>query len=256
LPHPVEALYEIATLTPQPYAVASPQGQPMTRPLTSQLLKVALVLLLAAPLGLFVAFKLFSSPTSPPVVPTGQTVVASPTPPPALCVPLTLGDVPKRLCDVITLLEPLKQRGEEQDLGLLMRLNKSDSVPSYVAREDLSIWVQTPSIFDSFVYVDYYSADGTVVHLFPTPQEAMQHLGRLQTLTVDQIDGQPIEIQAPFGIELVTVVASQTPLFPNPRAETEDIDAYVNALRQVLTQEEATTTVTATFSLLTTRDNN
>jgi hypothetical protein len=256
LRHPVEALYEIATLTPQPYAVASPQGQPMTRPLTSQLLKVALVLLLAAPLGLFVAYKLLppppptlAAPVVPPVAPL------SPSPPEAQCAPLTLGHVPEPLCAVIKLLEPLKQRGEVQDLGLLVHLNKPESVPSYVARDDLAVKVQTPSKFDSFVYVDYYSAEGTVVHLFPTPQESLQRFGRSQALTVDQIHGQPLEIQAPFGIELVTVVASQTPLFQNPRAETEDIATYVNALRQVMTQEEAKTTMTATFSLLTTRDN-
>jgi hypothetical protein len=156
---------------------------------------------------------------------------------------------------VIKLLEPLKQRGEVQDLGLRMYLNKLDSVPSYVARDDLAIRVQTPSKFDSFVYVDYYSADGTVVHLFPTPQEAMQRFGRSQALTVQQLNGQPLEIQAPFGIELVTVVASQTPLFLKPRAGTEESAAYVNALRQALMQEETRTTITATFSLLTTRDN-
>jgi type IV/VI secretion system ImpK/VasF family protein len=257
LAHPVEALHEIDMLTPQPYAVASPQGQPITRPLTSKLLKVALMLLLAVPLGLFVAYKLLPSPTptvaSPAVPPAAP---RPPSPPEAQCAPLTVGNVPKPLCAAITLLEPLKQRGEEQDLGLLLRLKESDSVPSYVAREDLTIWVQTPSTFESFVYVDYYSTDGTVVHLFPTPQEAMPRLGPSQTLTVDRIHGQPLEIQAPFGIELVTVVASQTPLFPNPRAEVEDIDAYVHALRQVLTQEEAKTTLTATFALLTTRDNN
>jgi len=156
---------------------------------------------------------------------------------------------------VIKLLEPLKQRGEGQELGLLMRLNKSDSVPSYVARDDLAVLIQTPSKFDSFVYVDYYSADGTVVHLFPTPPEAMHRVGRSQALTVHQLNGRPLEIQAPFGIELVTVVASQTQLFLNPRAGAEESAAYVNALRQVLIQEEAKTTITATFSLLTTRDN-
>jgi microcystin-dependent protein len=83
----------------------------------------------------------------------------------------------------------------------------------------------------------------------------MQRFGRSQALTVQQLNGQPLEIQAPFGIELVTVVASQIPLFLNPRAGTEDSAAYVNALRQALMQEEAKTTITATFSLLTTRDN-
>lgn len=256
LPPSVEALHAIATLTPQPYAVASPQGQPIRRPRTSQLLTVALVLLLAAPLGLFVAYKLLPPPTptlAGPAVPPA--VPPQPAPPEAPCAPLTLGNVPEPLCAVITLLEPLKQRGERQDLGLLMRLNKPDSVPSYVARDDLAVRVQTPGKFDSFVYVDYYSADGTVVHLFPTPQEAMQRLGRSQTLRVYQLNGRPLEIQAPFGIELVTVVASQTPLFLNPRAGVEDIEAYVKALRQVLTQEETKTTMTATFSLLTTRDN-
>ena len=256
LPHAVEALHEITTLTPQPYAVAAPQGQPIVHPLTSQLLKVALGLLLAVPLGLFVTYKLLPPPTSTsagPAIP--PVVLPQPAPPDAPCAPRTVGHVPEPLCVVIKLLEPLKQRGEVQDLDLRMRLNKLDSVPSYVARDDLAIRVQTPSKFDSFVYVDYYSADGTVAHLFPTPQEAMQRFGRSQALTVQQLNGQPLEIQAPFGIELVTVVASQTPLFLNPRAGTEDSAAYVNALRQALMQEEAKTTITATFSLLTTRDN-
>ena len=268
LRHPVEVLYETATLTPQPYAVASPQDRPIRRPLRSQLLKAALVLLLAAPLGLFVAYKLLPTPTltsaGPAISPVSPVAPIPPSPPEASllpspaetpCKPLTLGNVPEHLCAVIKLLEPVKQRGDAQDLGLLMRLNKPDSVPSYVARDDLAIWVQAPNKFDSFVYVDYYTSAGTVVHLFPTPEEAMQRLGRWQALTVDQIQGQPLEIQAPFGIELVTVVASQTPLFLNPRAGTEDSETYVNALRQVLNQEEAKTTVAATFFLLTTHDN-
>jgi type IV/VI secretion system ImpK/VasF family protein len=256
LPHAVEALHAITTLTPQPYAVASPQGQPIIRPLTSQFLKVTLGLLLAVPLGLFVTYKLLPPPAPTSASPGVQPVVLpQPAPPDAPCAPRTIGNVPEPLCAVIKLLEPLKQRGEGQDLGLRMYLNKSDSVPSYVARDDLAIRVHTPSKFDSFVYVDYYSADGTVVHLFPTPQEAMQHFGRSQELTVKQLNGQPLEIQAPFGIELITVVASQTRLFLKPRAGAEDREAYVNALRQALLQEEVKTTITATFSLLTTRDN-
>ena len=89
----------------------------------------------------------------------------------------------------------------------------------------------------------------------PPPQEARKRVGRSQALTVHQFNGLPLEIQAPFGIELVTVMASQTQLFLNPRAGAEESEAYVNALRQVLIQEEAKTTITATFSLLTTRDN-
>jgi len=253
LTRPVEAPHEIATLTPQPYTVAPPQGQPITLPLTSQLLKVALTLLLVVPLGLFVAYKLLpppaptlAGPPAPPVVP--------PPPPGSSCAPLAVGNVPQLLCTVIELLEPLKQRGEKQELGLLARLNKLESLPSYVAGEDLDVRVQTLTRFDSFVYVDYYSADGTVVHLFPSSQEAMQRLGRSQALTVNQINGRPLEIQAPFGIELVTVVASTTPLFLTLRAGSEDVEGYVDALRWALAQEGAGTIRTATFSWLTTRD--
>jgi type IV/VI secretion system ImpK/VasF family protein len=255
LTRPVEAPHEIATLTPQPYTVAPSQGQPITLPLTSQLLKVALALLLVVPLGLFVAYKLLPPP-APTLAGHGASSDVPPPPPPgSSCAPLAVGNVPRLLCPVIELLEPLKHRGEAQALGLLARLNKLGSLPSYVAGEDLAVEVQTPPRFDSFVYVDYYSADGTVVHLFPSAQEAMPRLGRSQALMVNQINGQALEIQAPFGIELVTVVASTTPLFLSPRAGSEEVAGYVDALRRALTQEGEGIIRTATFSWLTTRDN-
>ena len=256
LTRPVEAPHEIATLTPQPYTVAPSQGQPITRPLTSQFLKVVMALLLVVPLGLLVAYKLLPPPGPTLAGPAAPSVAAPQPPPPGSpCTPLALGNVPRLLCTVIELLEPLQQRGEKQELGLRARLNKPESLPSYVAGEDLVVEVQTPSRFDSFVYVDYYSADGTVVHLFPSSQEAMQRLGRSHALTVNQINGRPLEIQAPFGIELVTVVASTTPLFLTSRAGSEDVEGYVNALRRALTQEGAGIIRTATFSWLTTREN-
>jgi type IV/VI secretion system ImpK/VasF family protein len=162
--------------------------------------------------------------------------------------------VPHPLCAVLDLLEPFKAHAEKQALGMVVSLNKSGSMPIYLKGErDLGVVVKTPTQFESHVYIDYYATDGGVAHLFPNPKEKMNFFKSSSSYAVD-LDRIGMEISEPFGLELVTVIASRAPLFAVPRFDPEPAESYLNVLRQALPKEVSTSEVAATFSFIMTRD--
>lgn len=163
--------------------------------------------------------------------------------------------IPRPFCEVLDLLEPFQRRNEEQAFGLVASLNKQGPLPVYSHHENFSIQVKTPAKFESYIYVDYYSTDETVGHLFPNPEERVNRFGPGRSYTVGQLDGpHPWVILPPFGRDLVTVIASKTPLFSTPRYNAEAAEAYLNELRRVLPEEVSTSEIAATFSFITTRE--
>jgi type IV/VI secretion system ImpK/VasF family protein len=159
--------------------------------------------------------------------------------------------IPRPFCEVVELLEPLQERAEGQRFGLAMRLNKTEAKPIYRRDENLVVTVQTPTAFESHVYVDYYTADAGVGHLFPNSQERKNVFRPGSAVVVGE--GMTWQIQPPFGLELVTVIASKTPLFLPPRLEpeSETAEAYLNVLRPAL---KSASEVVATFYFITTQD--
>ena len=55
-------------------------------------------------------------------------------------------------------------------LGLTASLDKPGDSPLYYNNENFIIAVKAPTKFESYVYVDYYSTDETVGHLFPNDE--------------------------------------------------------------------------------------
>ena len=163
--------------------------------------------------------------------------------------------ISRPFCDILDLLDPFKKRGEEQSFGLLANLNKQGSPPVYLDSENFVIDIKTPTKFDSYVYVDYYSTDEMVGHLFPNPKETINRFGTNRSLTVGQPNGpQPWLITPPFGQDLVTVIASKTQLFSTPRPEPgERAEVYIEALRQVLPKDVSKSEVAATFYFIKTQ---
>jgi hypothetical protein len=103
------------------------------------------------------------------------------------------------------------------------------------AGETFGITVDTPD-FDSYVHVAYVQADGTVVHL---QQVDADHL---RTIAADsQIkfgDGQDgrdrFEVSGPYGDEMLLVISSRSPLFAEPRPQTETEREFLTALREAI----------------------
>lgn len=158
-------------------------------------------------------------------------------------------------CEVLDLLEPFKKRGEEQALGLTARLDKPGDPPLYYHKENFFVEVKAPTKFESYVYVDYYSTDETVGHLFPNAKETSNRLGPGRTYTVGQLNG-PRQwlVLPPFGRDLVTVIASKAPLFSQPRPEAEPVRTYLQDLHQALSKDLPTADVAATFYFIQTQD--
>ena len=163
-------------------------------------------------------------------------------------------------CEVMALLEPLQKHAETHDFGLKVRLinKEGKKSPVYVQGENLIIEVTTPAQFESFVYVDYYSTDGKVYHLFPNPQEALNFLPPRSVYTVGQPDGKHVELKPlpPFGRELIAVMATKQPLVFTPkvpRYDPEPAGLYLDQLRQALPRDLAQAEIAATFYTIETR---
>jgi hypothetical protein len=149
-------------------------------------------------------------------------------------------------CVVLDILEPVQKHAEAGDFGLKVRLvnKEGKKSPVYVQGENLIIEVTTPAKFESFVYVDYYSTDGQVQHLFPNIKEPLNFLSPRSVYTVGQPDDKHVEWKPlpPFGRELITVIATRQPLVftpKTPRYDPELASAYLDQLRQTIPRDEA-----------------
>src|SRR5262249_54192267 len=75
--------------------------------------------------------------------------------------------IPPLFCAVLELLEPIKKQAEDRGLDLMVSLNQAGDIPNYYDGQNLVITGKTPTKFESYVYIDYYNADGGVTHLLP-----------------------------------------------------------------------------------------
>jgi type IV/VI secretion system ImpK/VasF family protein len=281
---PVESVQEIEKITAQPYGVHPPIGRPVRYPLTNLLLQAGLVLLITVPL-VFFGLKTCSGPSAPlqldaksiqkrlPQQPCAKVSVAVQAGvvelggrvasasqgadmrkivesfPGVTQVQEKFDIIPRPFCAVLDLLEPIKKQAEDRGMNLVTKLNKDGNIPDYYDKENLAITGKTPIKFDGYIYVDYYSADGQVGHLLPSLVQKTNRLASNQSFAVP--DGryeQKINADPP-GLELITIVASKTSLFPVPR-NNEPADVYLNELHQVLSQEKVKSDVTATFHFI------
>ena len=290
LTRPIENVQDIDKIVSQPYEVKPPPPRLIRRPLTNLLPQIGLALLVIIPLVFFLLYK-FWQPSSPQL--TVQTILQrlSPLPP---CANITVGlqagvvelggrvmseeqranirrtvqniqgvttvtdsalrIIPAPFCEVLDILEPINKQTVDQGLGLVVQLNKPGTNPVYFDGENLIISGKTPIKFPSYIYIDYYTTDRMVAHIFPE-QGIVQSFDPNKTFTIGQPKDQqlPWTIQQPFGLELVTVIASKVQLFPASRQPVEQAGSYINALRQALSPRSSQAEVAATYFIITTR---
>ena len=289
LTRPVESVQDIEKITAQPYEVHPPIGRPVRYPLTHLLLQAGLVLLVMVPLAFF-GLKTCGGPPAPLQIDAqaiqqllaqqqcarvsvslqagivdlgGRVASASQGADIRKIVESVQGVtqvkekfdiIPRPFCAVLDLLEPIKKQAEDRGIDLATSLNKAGNLPDYYDKESLVIRGKTPTQFDSYVYVDYYSADGMVGHLLPNLKETTNRLGSKGSLAVGQPDGpQPLLISAqPPGLELITVIASKTPLFSGLRND-EPAESYLKELSQALSKANVKLDVAATFHFIRTK---
>ncbi|MCO4861746.1 serine/threonine-protein kinase [Cupriavidus sp. WGlv3] len=87
---------------------------------------------------------------------------------------------------------------------------------------------------DSYVYVDYFAADGKVAHMVPSQRIPAHQAPPAYHATVG--DSGDWIVSAPFGNELVVLLTTPAPLFAARRAEVESRQDYLRALEKPLAQ--------------------
>ena len=113
---------------------------------------------------------------------------------------------------------------------------------TYVDGERLRLDLTAPD-YDAFIYMDYFVADGSVIHLQPNdivpltfaPAKSAQSVGRA-------LKGQPyldLVVSAPFGQEIAAAFASNVPLYEGTRPIQEPAEAYLAFLKERVTDARA-----------------
>ncbi|WP_148219489.1 DUF4384 domain-containing protein [Azospirillum sp. B510] len=112
--------------------------------------------------------------------------------------------------------------------------------PALNAGDALTLEIKAPA-HPVRVQVDYFTVDGTVIHLLPNPSDGGTALdaGASRRLGDKPEAGAARQrrfwtIGPPYGIELLLTIATAAPLFPAPRPEQEPAADYLAALADAL----------------------
>lgn len=97
----------------------------------------------------------------------------------------------------------------------------------------IKISLTTPR-FPAYVTVDYFSHDGSVLHVHPSAQLLPPH-----SAFMAQNGGAIGTVGPPYGEDLIVAIASSKPLFAASRPEAETASAYLPAVGQALLAEQA-----------------
>jgi serine/threonine protein kinase len=127
-------------------------------------------------------------------------------------------------CEAAALLRPLVDKSEMSGATLGL----ADG-PAHLGNP-LALDVRAPA-FDGYAYVDYFTSDGEVLHLFPNDKDAFN----FRPAHNDFVLGQPPDagmqrcwtLSGSTGEQLVTYIASSEPLFPAPRPARENAKDYL-----------------------------
>lgn len=141
------------------------------------------------------------------------------------------------LCAPLETFTPYVRVNRENNLGLTIQARNQDGI--YVENENLVVDLKLPD-FESYVYVDYYSIDGGVLHMLPN-EAYPENLGsaNIDVTLGDDDSVRSWTIAAPYGTEMVVVMTSPEPLFETQRNEVEFASSYLPDLHKRLEQIES-----------------
>ncbi len=136
-------------------------------------------------------------------------------------------------CDVLNAIRPYHSLIPQA--GLTLGLNLSNGKTALV-NGDLITVDNTMPAFSGYLETDYFSSDGSVLHLYPTPTDKPVKLqaGATKVLGDAAHGGARWQISPPYGTDLIVSIASNLPLFDTQRPQGEDASAYLPALRSAL----------------------
>ncbi|MDQ0589002.1 DotU family type IV/VI secretion system protein [Variovorax paradoxus] len=150
-------------------------------------------------------------------------------------------------CEVFAILKPYQLRNREKAYGLgVMAVTASDG--RLREGDDVRVQVAAPR-HDSYLWVDYYTADGSVMHLNTGQAPARLRAGEKLELGRD-IPSSWL-VAPPFGTVLVTVLSSPAPFDGTAdRPPYELASAYLLRLREALATNRGAERLLADFEFL------
>lgn len=153
--------------------------------------------------------------------------------PGASTVDLAVQEVDNNKCALLAALGPYWIAHRMAGGGGALRLKRpGGATGTTLAQGDaLVVDVSTPG-YQSYVAVDYFELDGSVVHLLPNLRSRDNLKPPSQVTTVGG-SGDWL-IGAPFGNEMLVMVATPVPLFEGLRPEAETAGDYLSALEKQL----------------------
>lgn len=142
---------------------------------------------------------------------------------------LNVRQVNRDFCPVISALAPYWR--SNQETGRATSIYTKGNNEQLIEGDSLIVNITTPG-YDSYVNIDYYVLDGSVVHLVPSPRAKANQAPANYTATI----GSPGSwvVSKPFGSELIALLITPVPLFDNIRPEHESRAAYLQALEKQL----------------------
>lgn len=151
-------------------------------------------------------------------------------------VKLNVRQVDPDKCAVISTFAPYWVAHRRAGGGAVIRLAGRDANAVLVEGDSLMVDVTTPAA-ESFIAVDYYALDASVVHLLPNPRARDNRAPPNHTATVGSLG--EWGIGKPFGSEMVLLVTTPVPLFETPRPVSEPSSAYLADVAKRLEQIRA-----------------
>ncbi|MDN8614701.1 DotU family type IV/VI secretion system protein [Variovorax ginsengisoli] len=134
-------------------------------------------------------------------------------------------------CEVLALLKPYQARNRELALGLAIA---TPTAPTGRLREGDRVLIEvTNARRDGYLWVDYYTADGAVLHLNAGPVQLRLTAG--ETIELGRDIPSSWLAAPPFGTVLVTALSSPMPFAQaSERPPFELASAYLQRLRESL----------------------
>ena len=166
-------------------------------------------------------------------------------------VDMSVVSVDRSYCRLLEFYAPYWKVNRVQNLGTAIATPKPGN--TFMQGEPLVLEVVAP-LFRSYLYVDYHSHDGYVVHLLPSQRSGPVRLDAGERLSFGE--GGEWAVSPPFGQEMIAVIASPVPLFADIRQGYESDGDYLAALNQRLKADSTGTEgrpVTVDFVFITTR---
>lgn len=102
----------------------------------------------------------------------------------------------------------------------------------FVEEERLVLEFEAPD-YPAFVYVDFYTADGRVLHLVPNAHLPLRRHAPAEVVQIGARKGEEglaLIVEPPFGTEIAVAFAASHPLYEGLRPVSEAADAYLRDL--------------------------